>query len=91
MEPEEQKMLRELYDISKENRRDIKRIRTHMRLGTMFRVLYWFVIIGAAIGLFYFIQPFIDNALGVYTDVTDRVDTVTNLFGGQEMAAEQGE
>jgi len=82
MSPEERKILEETYRLTKENRKDLKKIRRHMTLGTIFRTIYWVLIIGVGIGFFYFLQPYLDNLIGTYSGLTDRIDTVNSFFSG---------
>lgn len=82
MSPEERKILEETYRLAKENNKNLKKIRRHMAAGTLFRILYWGVIIGAGIGLFYYLQPYLDNLVQAYTGLTDQIDTVNSLFNG---------
>ncbi|MCI5108875.1 MAG: hypothetical protein MRY49_03460 [Candidatus Pacebacteria bacterium] len=77
MSPEE----KELLELARENNRLLKKIKRHMAMGTIFRFIYWAIIIGAGIGIFYFLQPYIDSVIGTYTDLTGKVDQVNSLFG----------
>jgi hypothetical protein len=38
--------------------------------------LYWIVIIGTAIGAFYFIQPYIDSLTNIYGDIREGITGV---------------
>ncbi len=51
-----------------------------MALGTAFRFMYWFVIIGTAVGLFYYFQPYIDNVVSIYSGLSDTVNTFQSLL-----------
>ena len=80
MNPEERKILEETYRLAKENNKSLKKIRRHMTYGTIFRLIYWGVIIGAGIGLFYFLQPYLENLSNVYSGFTDQINTVNGFF-----------
>ncbi len=84
MSPEERKILEETYRLTKENSKWLKKIRKHMLYGTIFRVAYWLLIIGFAVGIFYFLQPYLENLLNIYSGLTDQLDTVNSFFRGQD-------
>ena len=81
MSPEERKLLEETLELSKENNQILRKMRRHMVWGTFFRVIYWAIFISAAIGLYYYIQPYLDQLLDFYTSFSGRVDTVQGFFG----------
>lgn len=59
-------MLKKTLELSQENNKMLHSIRRGMFWGRVIRVVYWVVIIGAAIGVYYYIQPYINNAVGAY-------------------------
>lgn len=69
MDQELRKEIEENRALIKENQKLIKKIHRSMVVGRVMSVLYWIVIIGASVGAYYFIQPYIDSALGAYTNV----------------------
>ncbi len=61
MSPEEKKLLEETAQLTKESNEILKKLyRSHI-WGRVTHILYWVIIIGASIGAFYFIQPYIDT------------------------------
>lgn len=77
MSPEE----KELLELARENNKMLKKIRRHMTMGTVFRFIYWAIIVGTAIGIFYFLQPYLEGVIKTYTDLTGSVDRVNSFFG----------
>ena len=80
MTPEQQKLLEETAELARENHRLLKKIHNSMRLGRAIRITYWVLIIGSAIGAFYFLQPYIDQLTGVYTGIQDSASNVNSLL-----------
>ncbi len=81
---DKQQVLDNLTAISKklsENNKILKSIRNHNRLGMIFKLFYIFLFIGSAFGLWYFIQPMIENIFGTYSKIQD----VTNNLSGQSI------
>lgn len=80
MQPEEREMLKKTLELSQENNKMLKAIRRSMFWGKVVRIVYWIVIIGAAIGLYYYIEPYIDGAIGAYGNLKGDIQNVGNLF-----------
>jgi uncharacterized membrane protein len=69
MEPEEREMIKKTLELAQENNNILHSIKRGMFWGRVMRVIYWIVIIGAAIGVYYYIAPYIDSAVGAYGNV----------------------
>lgn len=50
----------------------LKKIHKHIVISRIFRIIYWVLIIGAAIGLFYFLQPYVESVYSTYQDLIGR-------------------
>jgi hypothetical protein len=48
--------------------------------GRIARYIYWVFIIGAAVGLYYYIEPYIDVAIGAYGGVKGDIRSFGDLF-----------
>lgn len=57
MNPDEKKELDEVLEFSKENNKLLKKINRSIQWGRFVTVLYWLIIIGSAVGAYYFLQP----------------------------------
>ena len=66
MEPEEREMLKKTLELAQENNKMLHSIRRGMFWGRVIRVVYWVVIIDAAVGAYYYIAPYLDSAVGAY-------------------------
>lgn len=61
-------LLRQTFELAEENNRMLRKMERMARINTAIRIAYWVIVIGAAIGLFYFLQPYIDMAKAIYSD-----------------------
>ncbi len=61
MTPEDRAKLDNLYELTRENNTILRSLQRTSRLRTILRVSYWIIIIGLALGAFYFIQPFVEQ------------------------------
>lgn len=80
MNPEERELIEETLAISRENNKILKSMQRSARLGRIMQITYWLLIIGASVGAYYFIQPYIEQMLGLYSGVQDGVMKVNDLF-----------
>lgn len=80
MEPEEREMLKKTLELAQENNNMLRSIRRGMLWSKIIRVAYWVIIIGAAIGLYYYIEPYIDSAISAYGDVKGDLRSFGDLF-----------
>ncbi len=60
-----------LTELVEDNSKKLHQLHRSMVMGRIWRVFYWAVIIGLAIGSFYFLQPYIDTVFDAYTQVND--------------------
>jgi len=58
-----------LMAMTEENNTLLKKMWRAVKIGRVVQFSYWFIIIGLSIGAFYFVQPYIDRLLSVYTDL----------------------
>ncbi|MEK7116839.1 MAG: hypothetical protein AAB837_01580 [Patescibacteria group bacterium] len=80
MQPEEKEMLKKTLELAQENNNILHSIRRGMFWGRVMRVVYWVIIIGVAIGAYYYITPYIDSAVGAYGDMKGDLKNFSDLF-----------
>ncbi len=80
MTPEERDLLQRSVDLAEENNDMLRALRRHMRISRIMSVLYWVVIIGSAVGAYYFISPYLEFMAAAYGDARDSVGGgITNI------------
>ena len=79
MDEEIKGLLKENLSLSKENNQLLKKVRNFQRWSQITRFLYWFVIIGIAVGAFYFIQPYLGGVLNLYTGGVSDINSVKDI------------
>lgn len=70
MTPDEKSLLERTYRLSVENNEILRSIRRGNRWSMAMRLLYWAVIIGASVGAYYFIQPYINAVTEAYGNIS---------------------
>ncbi len=80
MQPDEKEMLKKTLELAQENNKMLHSINRSMMWGRIVRYVYWLFIIGAAVGLYYYIEPYIDAAIGAYGGVKGDIQSFGDLF-----------
>ena len=71
MDAESKKLLQDTLDLSKENNQMLQSMRRSMRIARLMSIVYWVFIIGSAVGAYYFIQPYVDEVIGIYGSTSE--------------------
>ncbi|MFA6520504.1 MAG: hypothetical protein WCT44_02775 [Candidatus Paceibacterota bacterium] len=80
MSQEERELLEKSVALEEDNNKMLRAIRRSMFLGRVMTFVYWALIIGSAIGAYYFVQPYVDQIIGVYGGAKSNVDSVSSFF-----------
>ena len=68
---EVKEQLDEVTKLTRQNNKIMRKIQRSMRVGLIFRILYWILIIGSMLGAYYYLQPFIDDIGETYNNLID--------------------
>ena len=61
MDSESQKLAQDTFALAQENNKMLHSIRRGQRITAFMSFLYWVIVIGVAVGSFYYIQPYVDK------------------------------
>jgi hypothetical protein len=64
------KKIDKLTTLIEENQHMVRNLYQRARMATVFIFIKWFIIIGITIGSYYYIQPFINTLIGIYSGVS---------------------
>jgi len=70
MDPEARELLNRSVALAEDNNKILHSIRRGMRISRFMSILYWVLIIGISVGAFYFLQPYVDQAMKMYQSVS---------------------
>lgn len=73
-------MLKKALELSQENNEMLRAMKRSMFIGRIFRIAYWVVIIGAGVGAYYYIEPYLDGAVSAYGSIKGDVQSFGDLF-----------
>jgi hypothetical protein len=79
MNPEERKLLQNTFNLAEENNKMLHQVRGVQKRQFFLNTLKWIIIIGAAVGASYFVQPFINQAAQFLKDSGASIDQLKNL------------
>ncbi|PSO45759.1 MAG: hypothetical protein BRC25_01095 [Parcubacteria group bacterium SW_6_46_9] len=75
--------LQETREIVERNHEMLESIQTTMFWRKVSSVVYWLLIIGVAVGLFYFLDPYLDRLFDAYSQIVEKLNSVPGV-GGEE-------
>jgi len=79
MTPEEKRLLEETAKLAKENNVILRKMRRSAIWGSIFKVIYWLVILGGLAVSWYYIEPYINTILEMYEQVQGQMESLKNF------------
>ncbi|HEY4499479.1 MAG TPA: hypothetical protein VJH94_05495 [Candidatus Paceibacterota bacterium] len=79
MDNEDKSILREILEVTRQNEQKINKLYRGLWMSRIWSIVYWVVVIGVAIGAFYFLQPYFDLLKKAVQEFHDKVGG-TGLF-----------
>ena len=80
MTPEEKALLQHVTAVAEENNAILKGIRRSQRIGRLFSIFYWLIIIGISLGAYIIIQPYLDKVTGAYNGAQSDLQSMSKIF-----------
>lgn len=80
MSPEEKEMLKKTLELAQENNKILHSLRRSMFWSRVVRIAYWVIILGFAVGVYYYIEPYLDGAINAYGNVKGDLQGFKDLF-----------
>ncbi|NLE07074.1 MAG: hypothetical protein GX627_00420 [Parcubacteria group bacterium] len=80
MEPEERKMLKKTLELAQENNKMLRSLKHSLFWGRVVRGIYWLIIIGAAVGIYITIDPYINEAIDTYGSIKGFLKSIGDSF-----------
>lgn len=77
---ERDQSMKHLVELTEENNKLLKKMHRAHLVDRTIRLLYWVVIIGASVGAFYVLQPYLDELKSIYGDFQGVTEQVGGLF-----------
>jgi len=71
--------LTETQKLAQENNKILQHIQRSARANLVFRVVYWALIIGSMLGIYYYLQPFLGNIVETFNVLISVPEKIQNL------------
>ena len=71
-----------LMTLTEENNKLLHKMWRAARLARVARTIYWIILIGASIGAYYYIQPYIDQLLSVFGGLAESAGSLKEFVSG---------
>jgi len=78
MGPEDKVKLDRALELSEENNKMLKKLVRVARWNRVLRIIYLVIIIGSAVGIYYFTQPYLDQVLETYSGFKQNLSSFQN-------------
>ena len=83
MDEESKQLLRENLEITRDNSRQLRKIRHSMFLSNVLRLVWWVIIIGGPIVLYYyFLAPYMEQLQATYQGLERGVEGLQGIGSG---------
>jgi hypothetical protein len=79
MENEIKKLLIENLEIAKENNNYLRKIDRRQRVSTYWKVFLFILTVGSALGLYYFLDPYIQTLSDSYGQIKNQIQSFNNF------------
>ena len=70
MDPESKKLLEETFRLTQENNNMLRKVRSVQKWANLWSLLKVLLIIGIALGSFYFLEPFVNKFISIWNNVS---------------------
>lgn len=78
MDQEEKEILRETFELTKENNKMLRKVRRVQKFQAFWNVLKILVIIGIAFGIFIYLEPYMEKAMNVFNQISGMKQSLDN-------------
>jgi hypothetical protein len=79
--------LNRILELAEENNKMLRSLHRSQRAGTIFRILYWLIIIGSLVSAYYFLGPILKELIGTASAVMGQAGALQGQM--QDMGALQ--
>jgi hypothetical protein len=70
MDPESKKLLEEIFELSRENNKMLRKVRGVQKFQAFWSILKILVIVGVAFGSFYYLEPYLEKAMTFFNQIS---------------------
>ena len=79
MELENNEILKETFELAKENNKMLRKVRGVQKRQFFWSILKILIVIGIALGSFYFLEPYVNKMMDLYSSISGTGQKVNNI------------
>jgi len=79
MDPESKKLLEETFSLAQKNNKMLRKVRNVQKWAIFWHTLKILVIIGLIFGSFYYIEPYLNKILDLYSSISNTEQKLNNI------------
>jgi len=80
MESFERDMLKRAVELSEKNNQILRSMQRSMRISKFFRLLYWLIVIGIAIVVYFYALPYVKQVFNSYGEASDTLSEARSVY-----------
>lgn len=85
MDPESKKLLEDTFELTQENNKMLRKVRSFQKWGTFWSGLKILLIIGIALGSFYYLEPYYNKIVNFYSSISGTSQSVGDKGSFQDL------
>ena len=74
-----EKLLKENLELSQENNKILRSMRSSARWSRFFKIIFWLIIIGTTAGTYYYLQPFLAEMMKAYQGIVSGANKIGEI------------
>ncbi len=79
MDSQSEQVLKETLELTRENNKLLHKLWKAQVWANIMRGIYWFILIGASVGAFYLLQPYVNKMVSLYNQVSGSTKNTNSL------------
>ncbi|MBU6370580.1 MAG: hypothetical protein KGH93_02725 [Patescibacteria group bacterium] len=79
MDPYQKQLFERMTELAEENNKILRSLRNAHRWSVFLTSVYWILIIGVAVGGFYYLEPYVDTVLRTYSSIVTDLGNVKEI------------
>ncbi|MFA5934570.1 MAG: hypothetical protein WC827_01645 [Candidatus Paceibacterota bacterium] len=79
MDQEEKEILQKTFELSEENNKILRGLRSINRWSYAMKIIYWTFIIVVAFSAYFFVQPYVEILDNTYNNIRNNVNTINSV------------
>ncbi|MDD4989190.1 MAG: hypothetical protein PHV42_02070 [Candidatus Pacebacteria bacterium] len=79
MDSEIKNLLEKNFSLTQENNQLLRKMNRRAQWGTVTHIIYWIVIIGVTFGSYYYLQPYLNQVISLYSKANSTFNSLNGL------------